>query len=122
MSAPYLSRVRLRRDVSAGALAPLLVPDDDTGAAAGHHLLWSLFADAPDRRRDFLWRALEGEAERVSWSCRNDHRRIDTACSTSRRRASTFSFGRAIASRSACGPTRSSRAGWVPGARSASTW
>jgi CRISPR system Cascade subunit CasE len=53
----YLVRARLRRDVSAAALAPLLVPDE-TGAraSAAHRLLWSLFTDGPDRRRDFLWR------------------------------------------------------------------
>lgn len=57
-AALHLSRLRLRKDGSAAALARLLVP---TGGAAprsdaGHRLLWSLFADDPDRRRDFLWR------------------------------------------------------------------
>ena len=61
MSTPYLTRVRLRRDVSAGALAPLLLPEDGAQAAAGHHLIWSLFADDPERRRDFLWRTLDRE-------------------------------------------------------------
>ena len=53
----YLSRVRLRRDASLKALLPLLLDRDRHGhLQAGHHLVWSLFADAPDRRRDFLWR------------------------------------------------------------------
>jgi CRISPR system Cascade subunit CasE len=53
----FLSRARLRRDASAAALARLLVPEDGAArAAAAHHLVWSLFADGPDRTRDFLWR------------------------------------------------------------------
>jgi CRISPR system Cascade subunit CasE len=39
------------------ALAQLLVPEDAAArVAASHHLVWSLFADGPDRSRDFLWR------------------------------------------------------------------
>jgi len=58
MSAPlYLCRARLRRDASIAALASLLVPaNDDARLSAGHRLIWALFADGPDRRRDFLWR------------------------------------------------------------------
>ena len=54
----FLSRIALRRDGSASALARLLVPEGGAAprSAAGHHLLWSLFADSPDRKRDFLWR------------------------------------------------------------------
>jgi CRISPR system Cascade subunit CasE len=54
----FLSRIRLRRDGSVLALARLLVPDGEAAIrhAAGHNLLWSLFADGPDRQRDFLWR------------------------------------------------------------------
>lgn len=54
----FLSRAGLRRDGPAAALARLLVPDGGSAvrSAAGHHALWSLFADSPDRRRDFLWR------------------------------------------------------------------
>jgi len=54
----HLSRIRLRREGSAAALARLLVPDGGAAprSAAGHHLLWSLFADHPERQRDFLWR------------------------------------------------------------------
>ena len=63
MSPPaYLSRVRLRRDQSVAALAPLLLPaDDDQRVGAAHRLLWALFADGPSRRRDFLWREIDGE-------------------------------------------------------------
>ncbi len=54
----FLSRITLRRDGSAAALARLLVPEGGAAprSAAGHNLLWSLFADSPDRTRDFLWR------------------------------------------------------------------
>lgn len=56
----YLSRARLRRDVPAAALRRLLVADDAAPrTAAAHQLVWTLFADAPDRRRDFLWREAE---------------------------------------------------------------
>ena len=57
MSALYLTRARLRQDASLAALAPVLLPADAharTGMA--HRLIWSLFADTADRRRDFLWR------------------------------------------------------------------
>jgi CRISPR system Cascade subunit CasE len=54
---PLLARARLRRDQPAEALARLLVPEEP-GARLGaaHSLVWALFADGPDRRRDFLWR------------------------------------------------------------------
>ncbi|MCY4373819.1 MAG: type I-E CRISPR-associated protein Cas6/Cse3/CasE, partial [Spirochaetaceae bacterium] len=42
---------------------PLLLGKSGRGGSArqaGHHLVWSLFADGPDRRRDFLWREMEG--------------------------------------------------------------
>lgn len=53
----YLSHLRLSRRPSAMALAPLLAPTDPAARkAAQHNLLWSVFADGPDRRRDFLWR------------------------------------------------------------------
>ena len=55
----YLSRARLRRDASIGALAPLLLGNIGKGGPSrqpGHHLVWSLFADGADRKRDFLWR------------------------------------------------------------------
>ena len=57
MSELWLSRARLRGDASAAALARLLVPETASARpAAAHHLVWSLFADGPERRRDFLWR------------------------------------------------------------------
>lgn len=53
----HLSRAQLRRDAPVAALAGLLVPTEG-GARAGaaHRLVWALFADGPERRRDFLWR------------------------------------------------------------------
>ena len=58
-STPVLVRARLRRDRQAEALARLLVPEEP-GARLGaaHSLVWALFADGPDRRRDFLWREM----------------------------------------------------------------
>ncbi len=55
----YLSRARLRRDATVKALLPLLQSGENGANHPGHHLVWSLFADAPDRRRDFLWREME---------------------------------------------------------------
>lgn len=53
----FLSRLRLRRDAPVAALAPVLAPDDDDSRIdLGHRLLWSVFSDGADRRRDFLWR------------------------------------------------------------------
>jgi CRISPR system Cascade subunit CasE len=57
MTGLFLGRARLKRDAPVAALARLLVPQDGSArAAASHHLVWSLFADGPDRRRHFLWR------------------------------------------------------------------
>ena len=56
----FLSRLALRRDASTAALSRLLDPTDEARAAdANHRLIWSLFADDPDRERDFLWRREE---------------------------------------------------------------
>ena len=53
----WLSRARLRADASVSALAQQLVPEGASAhPAAAHHLVWTLFADGPERRRDFLWR------------------------------------------------------------------
>ena len=56
MTPLWLSRVRLRQDAAVAALAPLLMPRGQSGAAAGHHMVWAVFADGAERRRDFLWR------------------------------------------------------------------
>ena len=55
----YFSRVRVKREASVSALAPLLLGKAGSGGQSrqpGHHLVWSLFADGADRKRDFLWR------------------------------------------------------------------
>jgi CRISPR system Cascade subunit CasE len=53
----YLSRARLKRTASIAALGRVLLPDDESQRAmAAHHLVWSLFAGDPSRKRDFLWR------------------------------------------------------------------
>ena len=54
-----LTRARLRRDVPAEALREVLAADGAVRTASTHHMIWSLFADAADRRRDFLWREAE---------------------------------------------------------------
>jgi CRISPR system Cascade subunit CasE len=56
---PVLARARLRRDVPAQTFARLLVPSEP-GARSGaaHSLVWALFADGRERRRDFLWREM----------------------------------------------------------------
>ncbi len=59
----HLSRVRLRHAPDTAALARVLMPPEDNArVAAAHRLVWSLFADDPDRRRDFLWREDGGSA------------------------------------------------------------
>lgn len=55
-----LSRARLRRDAPIRALAQVLVPAGTSARAAStHRLVWTLFGDVADRRRDFLWRESE---------------------------------------------------------------
>lgn len=57
MTTKLLSRVRLRDDVPAAALRAVLMPEDKAArAATSHQLIWTLFADSPERERDFLWR------------------------------------------------------------------
>lgn len=57
MTELHLSRVRLRSDAAVAALADsLLSKETDQNTVKVHRLLWSLFADAPERTRDFLWR------------------------------------------------------------------
>lgn len=66
----YLSRLTLSRNPSARALAPLLMPTEaGQKRSAAHNLLWSIFADAPDRKRDFLWRQ-EGDNRFMTLSAR----------------------------------------------------
>ncbi len=55
----YLSRARLRaaRGEALSAIAPLLIPNDPKQQAGhAHRVLWLLFQDIPDAKRDFLWR------------------------------------------------------------------
>ena len=53
----FLSHIRLSCSPSAQALAGLLMPEDQAQRySAQHNLLWSVFADGPERKRDFLWR------------------------------------------------------------------
>ena len=57
MTEMFLSRARLSADSSVRALAPLLLPSEDsTRLLAAHRLVWSLMSDDADRTRDFLWR------------------------------------------------------------------
>lgn len=65
MTTLHLSRAQLRDDASVGALAGLLLGEQgDDHVAKVHRLIWSLFADDPGRRRDFLWRDDGSEAWR----------------------------------------------------------
>lgn len=60
MTSTYLSRARLRRDAPPSALRHLLADASDSArTGAGHRLIWTLFGDAPNRTRDFLWREAE---------------------------------------------------------------
>lgn len=53
----FLSRASLRRNTAVAAIAPILLPEDGNDRVnATHRLVWTMFADQPDRRRDFLWR------------------------------------------------------------------
>ena len=78
-----LVRARLRRDASLAALAPLLLPEGTgAGAGAAHRLVWSLFADGPERRRDFLWRE-EGQGRFLILAARepqDPHGLFDLEC------------------------------------------
>ena len=77
MSTLFLSRARLKRDASLASLAQLLMPGE-VGArtASSHRLVWALFADGPDRRRDFLWRE-EAPGRFMTLSARPPHRLDD---------------------------------------------
>ena len=61
----YLSRARLRvaRGEALSAIAPILMPDDDSHRAGrAHRLVWLLFQYRQDAARDFLWRD-EGDSK-----------------------------------------------------------
>lgn len=54
----FFSRLTLNRSAGNVALKAVLDPDHAAAAMDAHHrLMWVLFGDGPDRRRDFLWRA-----------------------------------------------------------------
>ena len=58
----YLSQARLDRSRPATALAQVLDPFEHDQAVDVHHrLIWTLFADDPGRKRDFLWRNDDGQ-------------------------------------------------------------
>lgn len=62
MTALWFSRVTLKSESHINAIASLLLPENEDLAKSSpldprHKLIWSLFADKPDRQRDFLWRA-----------------------------------------------------------------
>ncbi len=59
----WFSRVCLKPDAHIQAIASLLLPDKNDPVSqkgsttyARHQLVWSLFADDTNRKRDFLWR------------------------------------------------------------------
>lgn len=80
MSTHFITRVAISRAASARALIQLLNPSHgDDRAAAHHRLLWTLFADLPERRRDFLWRE-DGDGRFLILSSRppvDNHRLFD---------------------------------------------
>lgn len=66
----YFSHIRLARTPAAQALSPLLTPADPAARrSAQHNLLWSIFSDGPERRRDFLWRE-ENDSSYLTLSAR----------------------------------------------------
>ena len=52
----HFTRARLRRDASVRSLLPLLGLHEGLRPSVSHALVWSLFSDATDRQRDFLYR------------------------------------------------------------------
>lgn len=53
----FLTKVTLRRDAPMAAMRSVFLPEgDEQRTVVGHRLMWTLFADTPDRERDFLWR------------------------------------------------------------------
>jgi len=73
----WLTRVSISRSASARALVQLLVPGGaGARAATSHRLLWTLFGDSHERKRDFLWRE-EGRGRFTLLSARQPQ---DTHC------------------------------------------
>lgn len=57
MTTLWLTQARLRQDANLTALSKILLPEDaNIRIGMAHRLVWTLFGDDPDRRRDFLWR------------------------------------------------------------------
>lgn len=53
----YFSRLRLSRSPTARALSALITPVDEGELRdARHRLIWTVFGDDENRKRDFLWR------------------------------------------------------------------
>lgn len=73
-----ISRIRLSDSPSAGSLFRLL--GDRLGAYESHRLVWALFADDPDKQRDFLyrldWKAGRPEIITVSAEEPQDHHNL----------------------------------------------
>ena len=66
----FFSRLSLNRDAPTQALSRLLNPEDYNARTDAHHqLIWTLFGDSKDRRRDFLWRA-DGQGRFYTLSAR----------------------------------------------------
>ena len=66
----YFSRLTLNRYAPTRALSALLDPQDEDARVDAHHrLIWTLFGDAADRPRDFLWRA-DGRGQFFTLSAR----------------------------------------------------
>lgn len=66
----YLSHLRLSDSPPMQAVASLLSPAGDGARCSAHHkLVWAAFSDAPDRQRDFLWRAM-GKRDFLTLSAR----------------------------------------------------
>lgn len=66
----FFSHIRLAQTPAAHALARLLAPSNPAARrSAQHNLLWSIFSDGPERRRDFLWRE-DGDGSLLALSAR----------------------------------------------------
>ena len=76
----WLSRVRFGTAASVRALVPVLQqgarmhPGGLGSVDVDRRLIWSLFADGPDRRRDFLWRRMDDDTLLVLSARRPDNR------------------------------------------------